>query len=535
MLRNVDELVWRPATELAALIRSKQISPVELTEAVLARIDALNPRLNAFCLVAHDLARRGAREAEIAVTKAEPLGALHGVPLSIKDVIFTRGLRTTGGSRLFAEAVPDDDAVVVGRLRAAGAVILGKTTTSEFGHKAVTESPLFGITRNPWNLELSPGGSSGGAAVAVASGLGPVALGTDAGGSVRIPASFCGVYGFKPSRGRVPDTLGFPGYEHVNCPGPLTRSVRDAALVLDVIAGGDDRDRFSLPRESRQYVEACDEAIKGLHVAWTPDLGFATVDPGVQAICENAAAEFEGLGCHVEVVNPGWDNPEETFSTLIAAQFYAHWSDQLPEAEKHLDPTLVRFIGRGAGVSARDYVLAQERVKAYWAEIHAFLARFDLLLTPTVAVPPFASGQAPPRDIAGQRVSVLGWMPFTYLFNLTGQPAASVPAGVTDDARPVGLQSAPGAIAGHRCDRSAAAAETPERDRSLGPRNRRPRRTPRFRDLAGGHRRSVDPVHRAPVPRQALPQAHGGGLGLGRAGRVHRHPGAAGDHFAHPG
>src|SRR5437667_582869 len=454
MLRNVDELVWRPATELAALIRSKQISPVELTEAVLARIDALNPRLNAFCLVAHDLARRGAREAEIAVTKAEPLGALHGVPLSIKDVIFTRGLRTTGGSRLFAEAVPDDDAVVVGRLRAAGAVILGKTTTSEFGHKAVTESPLFGITRNPWNLELSPGGSSGGAAVAVASGLGPSELGPVAGGSVRSPASLCGVYVVKPSRGRVPDTLGFPGYEHVSCPGPLSRSVRDAALVLDVIAGGDDRDRFSLPRESRQYVEACDEAIKGLHVAWAPDLGFGTVDPGVQAICENAAAEFEGLGCHVEVVNPGWDNPEETFSTLIAAQFYAHWSDQLPEAEKHLDPTLVRFIGRGAGVSARDYVLAQERVKAYWAEIHAFLARFDLLLTPTVAVPPFASGQAPPREIAGQRVSVLGGMPFTYLFNLTGQPAASVPAGVTDDARPVGLQ-----IVGRRhADRTVLAA-----------------------------------------------------------------------------
>ena len=166
------------------------------------------------------------------------------------------------------------------------------------------------------------------------------------------------------------------------------------------------------------------------------------------------AAEFEGLGCRVEVVNPGWENPEDTFSTLIAAQFYAHWSDQLPEAEKHLDPTLVRFIGRGAGVSAREYILAQERVKAYWAEIHAFLARFDLLLTPTVAVPPFPSGQAPPREIAGQRVSVLGWMPFTYLFNLTGQPAASVPAGVTDDRRPVGLQ-----IVGRRhADRTVLAA-----------------------------------------------------------------------------
>src|SRR6266481_1570691 len=275
MLRNVDELVWRPATELAALIRSKQISPVELTEAVLARIDALNPRLNAFCLVAHDLARRGAREAEIAVTKAEPLGALHGVPLSIKDVIFTRGLRTTGGSRLFAEAVPDDDAVVVGRLRAAGAVLLGKTTTSEFGHKAVTESPLFGVTRNPWNLERTPGGSSGGAAAAVASGCGPIALGSDGGGSVRIPAAFCGLVGLKPSYGRVPLGVGFPGWDHVSHVGPLARSVRDAAAVLDVIAGGDDRDRESLPREPGSYVEACAGSIKGLNVAWTPDLGFA--------------------------------------------------------------------------------------------------------------------------------------------------------------------------------------------------------------------------------------------------------------------
>lgn len=455
-----DELVWVSALELAARIRSKQLSAVEVTETVLSRIDALNPRLNAFCLVAHDVARRAAHEAEIAVMKGEPLGPLHGVPVSIKDVIFTRGMPTTGGSRLFAEAIPEEDAVVVARLRASGAVPLGKTNTSEFGHKAVTENPMFGVTRNPWNAELTPGGSSGGAAAAVAAGLGPVALGTDGGGSIRIPASFCGVFGFKPSRGRVPDHPGFPGWDLLSSTGPLARTVRDAALVLDVIAGGDDRDRHSLPSDGGPYLGACDEEIKGLHVAWTPDLGYATVDPRVQALCENAAAEFEALGCHVEVVNPGWENPEATFGAIVAARFHAHWADQLPANAAALDPTLVKLIERGAAVTARDYVLAEERVKAYWSEVLAFLARFDLLLTPTAAVPPFPTAAGPPREIAGEPLSVLGWMPFTYPFNLTGQPAASVPAGFTDDGRPVGLQ-----IVGRRhADRvvlaAAAAYET---------------------------------------------------------------------------
>jgi Asp-tRNA(Asn)/Glu-tRNA(Gln) amidotransferase A subunit family amidase len=449
-----DEVFWRSALELAAAIRAKQISPVEICEATLARIDALNPRLNAFCLVAADLALRDAREAEIAVVKGEPIGPLHGVPVSLKDVIFTRGLRTTGGSRLFAEALPEEDAIAVGRLRASGAVILGKTNTSEFGHKAVTDNPLFGVTRNPWNLEMTPGGSSGGAAAAVASGLGPIGLGTDGGGSLRIPASFCGVYGYKPSWGRVPQHPSFPGWEHVGVTGPITRTVRDTALALDVIAGADDRDRHSLPRESGSYVDSCDDDVKGLHVAWTSDLGYATVDPAVQAICENAAAEFEALGCHVEVVNPGWEDCEEMFRTIVAAQFYAHWSDQLPAQEAQLDASLVKFIRRGGAVPARDYVLAMERVRAYWHEAQTFLARFDLLLTPTVAVAPFPHADPPPREIAGQEISVLGWMPFTFPFNLTGQPAASVPAGLTDDGLPVGVQ-----IIGRRnADRTVLAA-----------------------------------------------------------------------------
>src|SRR5437762_2795759 len=343
---------WRSACEIAELIRAKKLSPLEATEAALARIDTLNPTLNAFCLVAAEHARAAAREAEIAVTKGEPLGPLHGVPVSIKDVVFTRGLTTTGGSRLFADHVPDEDAIAVGRLKAAGAIVLGKTNTSEFGHKAVTENPLFGVTRNPWRPALTPGGSSGGAAAAVASGMGALALGTDGGGSIRIPAAFCGVYGLKPSYGRVPHRGGFPGFAHVSHVGPITRTVRDAALMLDVIAGG---------------------------------------------------------------------------------------------AEAVLDATLVKFIRRGGSVTAREYVLALRRVETYWREVQAFLERFDLLLMPTVAVPPFPAGGAPPREIEGERVSVLGWMPFTFPFNLTGHPAASVPAGFIDDGLPVGLH-----IAGRR-------------------------------------------------------------------------------------
>ncbi len=449
-----EDLAWRSALEIAALVRDKQLSPVELTTALLARIEALDPRVNAFCLVTADLARAAAREAEIAVMKREPLGALHGVPLSLKDVLYTRGVRTTGGSRLFADLVPEEDNVAVGRLKAAGAVILGKTNTSEFGHKALTDNPLFGVTRNPWDLARTPGGSSGGAAAAVASGLGPVALGTDGGGSVRIPAGFCGLVGVKPSFGRVPQTPGFPGWDHIGTTGPLARTVRDAAAVLDVIAGGDDRDRTSLPREPGSYLQACDQDVRGLHVAWTPDLGYAAVDERVLEICGNAAAEFEGLGCHVEVVNPGWESPEEAFATIVAAQFYAAWADALPAREADLDASLVRLIRRGGAVTAREYLTAMTKVSAYWQEVHIFLARFDLLLTPTAAVPPFPLGTGVPREIAGQEVSRLGWMPFTYPFNLTGQPAASVPAGWTEDDVPVGLQ-----IVGRRhADRTVLAA-----------------------------------------------------------------------------
>ncbi|MBI4609271.1 MAG: amidase [Candidatus Rokubacteria bacterium] len=449
-----DDICWLPATELVALIRSRKVSPVEVTDAVLARIERLNPMLNAFCTPTPELARRAAKEAEIAIMKGEPVGLLCGVPVSIKDLVFTRGVRTTGGSRIYADFIPEEDAVAVERLRGAGAVLLGKTNTPEFGHKGVTENPLFGATRNPWNPDRTPGGSSGGAAAAVATGLGPLALGTDGGGSIRIPAAFSGIYGFKPSFGRVPQHPGFPGWETLSHTGPMARTVRDAALMLDAIAGPDERDRHSLPAAPGSYLAACDEPVRGLSVAWSPDLGYAAIDPEVGRIAQAAAAVFESLGCHVEAVNPGWENPEEIFSTLVAAETFAALADKIDAWRDRMDPTLVRFLERGRSVTAVDYIRASHRRTAYWLDVQGFLARFDLLLTPTLAVPPFAIGTLGPREIAGERVSPLGWLPFTYPFNLTGQPAASVPAGFTADRLPVGLQ-----IVGRRyADRTVLAA-----------------------------------------------------------------------------
>jgi aspartyl-tRNA(Asn)/glutamyl-tRNA(Gln) amidotransferase subunit A len=437
----VDDLGWLSALDLAGLIRKKAVSPVEVVDVVLARIERLNPRLNAFCAVTAEEAREAALAAEVAVMTGEPLGPLHGVPFSVKDLVFTRRVRTTGGSRLFAEHVPEEDAVAVERLKGAGAILVGKTNTPEFGHKGVTDNPLFGVTRNPWNPDLTAGGSSGGAGVAVAAGLGPLAVGTDGGGSIRIPASFCGIYGLKPSHGRVPQYPTFRGWHRVSVTGPMTRTVRDAALMLDVMAGPDDRDRHSLPAEDGgPYLAACDAGIAGLSVAWSPDLGHGRVDPHVEQLCREAAERFESLGCHVEVVTPSWENPEEIFRVMSAAETYAAWGHAMADGEDRLDRSLVAVLRFGRTIGIESYLGAAHRRDDFWTEVQRFLARFDLLITPTVAVPPFPVGKPGLKEIDGHPVSPLGWMPFAFPFNLTGQPAATVPVGFTPSGLPVGLQ-----------------------------------------------------------------------------------------------
>ena len=434
-----EELCYQPATDLARDIAGRRLSPVEVIDAYLGRIARLNPRLNVYCTLATDEAREAAKRAESAVMRGERLGPLHGVPVSIKDLIVTRGLRTTRGSRLFEHApAPDHDAPVVERLRAAGAVIVGKTNTPEFGWKGVTDNQVFGPTRNPWNLERTPGGSSGGASAQVAAGLGPIAIGTDGGGSIRIPASFAGCYGFKPSFGRVPVYPPSPN-EPIAHTGPLANTVRDAALAMSVIAGPDDRDRNSFPPASVDYVGACDGGVRNLRVGWSANLGYGVVDSEVGQQAEAAARRFEELGCRVETVEPRWSFPLEAWNAFFDGGLVAFLAPRVDERNL-LDPGLARIVERLEGDRMIGYVQAQFARNAFWDEVRRWFETYDLLLTPTMPIPAFEVMHDTPGVAPGRLPEGLGWSFLTFPFNLTGQPAASVPCGFTRAGLPVGLQ-----------------------------------------------------------------------------------------------
>lgn len=441
-----DDLCYLSAVEMAAAIRAKKLSPVEVTRAMLARIERLNPKLNAYCTMMADEALETARNAEAAVMRGDALGPLHGVPVSIKDLIYVRNVRTTHGSKLFETNITTEDAPSVERLRKAGAVLLGKTNSPEFGFKGVTDNRVFGITRNPWNIALTPGGSSGGASAAVAVGLGPIGLGTDGGGSLRIPASFCNLVGYKASFGRVPN---YPasGVDSMRHTGPLTRTVADTALAMDVLAGPDERDPGSLPSAPTDYLATLDRGIKGARVAYSPDLGHAQVDPEVARLCHHAARRITEAGALLDEVELDWSSPYDCWTVFFYGGIAARVANLMAEKGDQLDPGLRPIVERGLKLSAVDYVNALVQRNAFWQRVRLLFEKYDLLVTPTLSVPPFPVGRDRPEWPVSKDGSELRWSPFTFPFNLTGQPAISVPCGWTEAGLPVGLQ-----IVGRRFD-----------------------------------------------------------------------------------
>src|SRR5499427_7175724 len=432
-----DEIAFIPATRLIALYRTKELSPVEVANVTLRRLEKYEAVVNAFVLYDPEAAVSMARASEARWQNGEPKGLLDGVPVALKDTLLTRGWpRLLGSLTIDPHQSWDEDSPVTARLRADGAVFFGKTTTPEFGWKPVTDSPLSGVTRNPWNPERTPGGSSGGSAVAVAAGVCPLAVGTDAGGSIRIPASFCGIVGHKPTFGRVAvyPPSAFGDVAHV---GPRTRTVEDAALMLDAMKGPDSRDWHSLPDDRVGYRSRIREgSLKGKHVALSPTLGYAEPAPEVRAAVERAAQIFVELGAVVEPADPFTESPIPIFQTLALGAFWGLLRAQKPEAVALMDPGLVEMCRQGKTVTQEQYVEAITQRGKLGRAVRQFFDRYDLLLSPTMPIP--AAYADPREDRLPNPNNYPSWMPYTPAFNLTKNPSCSIPCGFADGL-PLGL------------------------------------------------------------------------------------------------
>ena len=435
------ELAFMSAVDLAQNIREKKVSSLEATENFFERIDLLDPQLHSYLTLCQAQALADARAADEAVQKGGELGPLHGVPISIKDLELTKGVRTTMGSAVFRDRVPDMDSIVVERVKASGAIMLGKTNTPEFGQSGTTENELGEPCRNPWNTERTPGGSSGGAAAAVAAGLCTVSMGTDGGGSIRIPASFSGVYGIKPTQGRVPRYGGYgrPAANHFSQSGPITRTVADSALLLQVVAGPDTRDVTSLRTPAPDFSATLGAGVKGMKLAWSGDYGFAAVDPEVGAITKKAALLFGEMGATVEDSKLKLEDPFDAFWDIFATAAFTSYGHLLAERRDEFSDYGLKSILHGESRTGADMSRSIYEIDRLGRRMEEFFDNFDLLLTPTMAVPAFPIEQRP-SVIAGREVEPFwGFLPFTYLINITGQTAASVPCGYSADGMPIGL------------------------------------------------------------------------------------------------
>jgi amidase len=440
---SVRDLCFVEATELQRLYRRRLVSPLEVIEAVFRRIDAVNPTLNAYVTLARESALAEARRATRALGRRPALPPLHGVPVSIKDLTPTRGIRTTWGSKIFEHHVPTEDALVVERLKAAGAIVIGKTNTPEFGAGANTFNAVFGATRNPWNPALTCGGSSGGAAVALATGMGPLATGTDLGGSLRVPAAFCGVVGFRTTPGLVPYYPKELAWDSLGVGGPMARTVADVALMLAVMAGPDDRVPISYDVDTAAFVRATRRAsIKGWRVAWTPDLGgLMPVDREVAAIAHAATGILKRLGARVETASPDFSGVHEIVLATRGVAFVANYARHLPKWESQMQRGLVWNVKQGLALTAEEIAAGEVARTRLWHRVRAFMETRDLLVLPTAAVSPFPVEQFHPTEINGVPLDhYIQWAFLTYAITLTGLPAISVPCGFTKAGLPVGLQ-----------------------------------------------------------------------------------------------
>ena len=439
---TVSGLGATAAVELARLIARREVSAVEVMQVCLARIGEVNPRLNAIVtLLPEAELLREAEKADAAVAAGEPLGPLHGLPVAHKDLTLTRGIRTTFGSPIFADFVPEEDALIVERLRAAGAITIGKTNTPEFGAGSQTFNAVFGPTRNPWDETKTCGGSSGGAAVALATGMVPIADGSDYGGSLRNPASFCGVVGLRPSPGRVPVWPDETPWYPVPVQGPMARSAADAALMLSAVAGPDPRAPLSLPDPGGVFGRPLERDFGGVRVAWSPDFGGVPFDPRVPAALAPARDGLEALGCEVEDAAPDMDGAAEAFDRWRAWYFELNWGPLLDRHRDRMKETVIWNIEQGRALGAPDLAEASRRWTALLRRARTFFGRYEFLALPVSQVPPFDITQEYPTEIAGAPMrTYTDWMASCAWVSLLGCPAVSVPAGKTPVGLPVGLQ-----------------------------------------------------------------------------------------------
>lgn len=453
---NKEDICFMPAWEMAEKIKTQELSSEEITEIIIERIEKINPIINAFCTTTFDLARDLSKKADQSVKNGEKLGLLQGIPTSIKDNVDVKGIRATSGCKAFENFISTEDDIIVKRLKEAGVVILGKTNMPAFGYKGVTDNLIFGPTKNPWHLERTPGGSTGGGAAATASGISPLTQGSDGGGSIRIPSSFCGLYGIKPTFGRIPHTsMRLEGNMGTYVQkGPLVRYVKDAALMLDALVGADDIDRYSLPKPNYSFYDALEEKPKKLKIGYTLDLGnLEVIHSEVEKSVMGAVNKFEEFNWSVEKSNINLISPGQTLRGNVSIEghgltWYTIWSygigyfvkPIIEEFEGVLEKGLVELAQNGFRLTPEDIYLAEIQREIIYENACKHFKEFDILITPTMACPAFELGVSFPSKIEGKEVSLGAWSPYTHPFNLTGHPAASIPCGWSSEGLPIGMQ-----------------------------------------------------------------------------------------------